>query len=203
MIGAARGYHHRKFGITYTVTRAPLGANAAVYHVSAAGGLVARAVLRTTRAASSRSSSTARPIAAVGIASALYHLVEANLGRPLRPNRIRSAAARKFWASRMMRSSRKDWQRRRCWWKMSATFIPHAAETLANVNTMTPIRARSRSPNTVSDSIERSSSPASSAVSTGVLPLPSFRRGAFTDSAGLWAMTPPFPRSFKSPWPWL
>src|SRR5215475_12508642 len=69
-----------------------------------------------------------------------------------------------------------SWSRthsRRCWWKMSPTFRPQAAETRANVNTMTPIRARSRSPSTSSVLIERSSSPASSAVSTGVLPLPS------------------------------
>ena len=67
-----------------------------------------------------------------------------------------------------------SWSRthsRRCWWKMSATFMPQAAETRAKVNTMTPIRARSRSPTTVSVSIERNSSPASSAVSMGVLPL--------------------------------
>jgi hypothetical protein len=35
-----------------------------------------------------------------GIASALYKLIEDELGRPLRPSRIRSAAGRKFWASR-------------------------------------------------------------------------------------------------------
>src|SRR5262245_4243859 len=66
-----------------------------------------------------------------------------------------------------------------------------AADTRANVNTITPIKARSRNPVTVSLSIERSSSPASSAVSTGVLPLPSFWRGAFTESAGLCSITPP------------
>src|SRR5215470_1165772 len=37
---------------------------------------------------------------------------------------------------------------------MSATFRPQAAETRANVNTITPIRARSRSPTTLSVSIE-------------------------------------------------
>jgi len=47
-----------------------------------------------------------------------------------------------------------------------------AAKTRAKVNTMTPIRARSRSPTTVPVSMERSSSPASSAVRMGVLPLP-------------------------------
>src|SRR5215468_6641798 len=42
-----------------------------------------------------------------------------------------------------------------------------AAETRAKVNTMTPIRARSRSPSTSSVLIERSSSPASSARARG------------------------------------
>src|SRR5262249_41957837 len=73
---------------------------------------------------------------------------------------------------------------------MSPTLRPQAAETRAKVNTMTPIRARSRSPTTVSVSMERSSSPASSAVRTGVLPLPSFWRGAFTESAGLCSSRP-------------
>src|SRR5262249_23686930 len=68
----------------------------------------------------------------------------------------------------------------------------------ANVNTMTPISERSRSPMTVSVSMERSSSPPSSAVSTGVLPFPSFWRGAFTESAGLCSSTPPVTRWSKS-----
>jgi len=56
------------------------------------------------------------------------------------------------------------------------------------VKTITPIKAPSRSPTASSLSVERGSSPASSAVSTGVLPLPSFWRGAFTESAALcWA----------------
>src|SRR5262245_38283285 len=49
---------------------------------------------------------------------------------------------------------------------------------LQKVNTITPIKARYRSPTTPSVSMERSRSPASSAVSTGVLPLPSSWRGA-------------------------
>ena len=40
--------------------------------------------------------------------------------------------------------------------------------------------------------------PASSAVSTGVLPLPSFWRGAFTESAVLCSSTPPVTRWSKS-----
>jgi hypothetical protein len=35
-----------------------------------------------------------------GIASVLYHLIEDEVGRPLQPSRIRSAAGRKSWASR-------------------------------------------------------------------------------------------------------
>jgi len=38
-----------------------------------------------------------------GIASALYTLVEQDLGRPLRPSRIRSLGGRAFWASRRQR----------------------------------------------------------------------------------------------------
>jgi hypothetical protein len=35
-----------------------------------------------------------------GIASALYKLIEEELGRPLRPSRIRSKSGRAFWAGR-------------------------------------------------------------------------------------------------------
>src|SRR5262245_46976679 len=80
---------------------------------------------------------------------------------------------------------------------MSPTLIPQAAEMRAKVKTMTPIKARSRSPTAVSVSIEHSRSPASSAVRMGVLPLPSFWRGAFTESAGLCSSTPPVTRWVK------
>ena len=65
-------------------------------------------------------------------------------------------------------------------WKMSATFIPHAAEILAKVNTMTPKRAQSRSPTTLSVSIERSSCGLFGGEA-GVLPLPSFWRAPSTE----------------------
>jgi hypothetical protein len=35
-----------------------------------------------------------------GIGSAHYKVIEADIGRPLQPSKIRSAAGRKFWASR-------------------------------------------------------------------------------------------------------
>jgi len=35
-----------------------------------------------------------------GIATALYKLIEGELGRPLRPSRIRSKSGRAFWPSR-------------------------------------------------------------------------------------------------------
>jgi hypothetical protein len=35
-----------------------------------------------------------------GIASALYRLIEADLGRPLRPSRMRSEAGQAFWKAR-------------------------------------------------------------------------------------------------------
>jgi hypothetical protein len=34
-----------------------------------------------------------------GIASALYRLIEADLGRPLVPSRIKSAAGKAFWTT--------------------------------------------------------------------------------------------------------
>jgi hypothetical protein len=35
-----------------------------------------------------------------GIASALYRLIETDLGRPLRPSRMRSQAGQAFWKTR-------------------------------------------------------------------------------------------------------
>jgi hypothetical protein len=89
-----------RFGVTYTVTRTPLGAGAVAYYVHAGEVLVARAVLRFFKGCIDdvlvyRSSDRRR-----GICTALYALVEADIGRPLRPSRIRSKAGRAFWASR-------------------------------------------------------------------------------------------------------
>jgi hypothetical protein len=89
-----------KFGIAYEVTRTRLGANAVAYYAHAGDILVARAVLQVFKGCISdvlvyRQSDRRR-----GIASALYSLIEAEIGRPLQPSRIRSKAGRAFWASR-------------------------------------------------------------------------------------------------------
>src|SRR5262245_13759110 len=89
-----------RFGCVYRVTRTPMGDGAVVYHVFSGSELVARAVLRFFKRCIDdvlvyKVSNRRR-----GIASALYALIEEELGRPLRPSRIRSAAGRKFWASR-------------------------------------------------------------------------------------------------------
>jgi hypothetical protein len=89
-----------KFGIVYRVTRTPLGAGAVAYYVHAGTIPVARAVLRREGIISDvlvhRKEDRKRRIA-----SALYDLIEADLGRPLQPNRMRTGAAiRALWASR-------------------------------------------------------------------------------------------------------
>jgi hypothetical protein len=90
-----------KFGITYTVTRAPLGARVVVYYVYAGNLSVARAVLRVDLGCISDVLVYRREDRRRGIATALYDLIEAELGRPLRPSQVRSnKAGRAFWASR-------------------------------------------------------------------------------------------------------
>jgi hypothetical protein len=87
-----------RHGVSYTVTRTPWGDKVTIYHVHSRSALVARAVLRDDQV---REVLVYRPRdRRRGIASALYRLIEAELARPLRPSRIRSAAGRKFWASR-------------------------------------------------------------------------------------------------------
>jgi hypothetical protein len=89
-----------RFGITYAVTCTPLGANATTYYAFSGNFPLVRAVLRVDKGCISdvlvcRDADRRR-----GIATALYTLIEAELGRPLRPGRIRSKAGRAFWASR-------------------------------------------------------------------------------------------------------
>jgi hypothetical protein len=90
-----------RFGATYTITSTPLGAGATVYYVHDAGEiLVARAVLRFFKGCIDDVLVYREADRRRGIASALYAHIEAELGQQLRPSRIRSAAGRKFWASR-------------------------------------------------------------------------------------------------------
>jgi hypothetical protein len=90
-----------RFGVTYTVTRSPLQADATVIYCAHAGDeAVARAVVEVFRGCISDVLVYRETDRRRGIASALYKLIEEELGQPLRPSRIRSAAGRKFWASR-------------------------------------------------------------------------------------------------------
>jgi hypothetical protein len=89
-----------RFGITYGVRRTPLIANAVVYKVFADNLPVARAVLRVDKGYISDVLVYRKTDRRRGIATALCALIEADLGRPLRPNHMRSKAGRAFWASR-------------------------------------------------------------------------------------------------------
>ena len=81
-----------RHGVSYTVTRTPWGDKVTIYHVHSRSVLVARAVLRGDRVRELvyRVRDRRR-----GIASALYRLIEAELGQ-LKPSRIRSVVGRKF-----------------------------------------------------------------------------------------------------------
>jgi hypothetical protein len=89
-----------KFGRIYTVTSTPLGAGALLYYVHAGEVLVARAVLRFFKGCIDDVLVYREADRRRGIASALYAAIEAELGQPLRPSRIRSKAGHAFWASR-------------------------------------------------------------------------------------------------------
>src|SRR5215471_17173164 len=90
-----------RVGAVYTVTRSPLQADGTViYYAHAGDEAIARAVVRVFRGCIDdvlvyKDSNRRR-----GIASALYKLIEADIGQPLRPSRIRSKAGRAFWSSR-------------------------------------------------------------------------------------------------------
>ena len=92
-----------RLGITYTVARVPLGANAVAYYAFAGGLPVARAVLRLDKGWISDVLVYRKTDRRRGIATALCALIEADLGQPLRPNQMRSKAGRAFWASRAAR----------------------------------------------------------------------------------------------------
>jgi hypothetical protein len=94
----AHGHHHRQARRYLHDHSHALGDKFTIYHVHRRSELVARAVLRLDQV---------RDVLVYrvrdrrhGIASALYRLIEEELGRPLKPSRIRSAAGQKFWANR-------------------------------------------------------------------------------------------------------
>jgi hypothetical protein len=90
-----------RFGATYAVTRSTLHADGTViYYAHAGDAAIARAVVEVFKGCISDVLVYKKSYRRKGIASALYCLIEDELGRPLRPSRIRSAAGRRFWASR-------------------------------------------------------------------------------------------------------
>ena len=88
-----------RFGTTYAVERKRLGKGATVYYALAAGQPVARCVLLESKGRVGEA--LVWPAhRRLGLATALYAAIEIDLGRPLRPSRIRSAAGRAFWKAR-------------------------------------------------------------------------------------------------------
>ena len=90
-----------RVGTTYPVTRSTLQTDGTViYYAHAGDEAIARAVVRVFKGCIDdvliyKESNRRR-----GIATALYKLIEDELGRPLKPTRIRSREGRSFWASR-------------------------------------------------------------------------------------------------------
>jgi hypothetical protein len=89
-----------RFGACYEVTSARLGAGAMVYHVHAGELLVARAVPQIYKGCISDVLVYRQIDRRRGICSALYAAIEADIGRPLIPSRIKSKCGKAFWASR-------------------------------------------------------------------------------------------------------
>jgi ribosomal protein S18 acetylase RimI-like enzyme len=88
-----------KRGTEYAVD-AKLIAGMIVYTVHAGDEMVARAVFDPMRGAVTDVLVYRETDRRRGIASSLYDLIEQDIGRPLRPSRIRSYAGRAFWARR-------------------------------------------------------------------------------------------------------
>lgn len=90
-----------ELGMQYAVARRRLDGRTVVYTVHAGEHLqlVARAVLDVAKGSVS-DVLVWPPWRRRGIATALYRLIEWETGKALQPSRIRSAAGRKFWASR-------------------------------------------------------------------------------------------------------
>jgi hypothetical protein len=89
-----------RFGVTCAIIRTPWGDRVTIYHGHRGSELVARAVLRVDKGCINDVLIYRQADRRRGIASALYRLIKAKLGRQLVPSRIRSKAGRKFWASR-------------------------------------------------------------------------------------------------------
>ena len=92
-----------RFGTTYTVKRWPLGDGSMVYYVLAGDDVIARAVLKVLRGCVTDVLVYHQVNRRRGIATALYRLIEADIGQPLVPSRVKSRLGRAFWASRTRR----------------------------------------------------------------------------------------------------
>lgn len=88
-----------KTGSFYTVRRKAFDGGA-IYYVHDGAERVARARLLAGKGCISELG-VHRDYQRRGIASALYVLIESELGHPLRPFRIRSKAGRAFWTARV------------------------------------------------------------------------------------------------------
>jgi hypothetical protein len=98
--------HHivDRFGTIYAVRRKPWGDGATIYYVLAGETSVARALVLTDKPSVADVLVYSREHRRRGIASALYRLIETDLGKPLIPSRIKSAAGKAFWAHRAQRA---------------------------------------------------------------------------------------------------
>lgn len=90
-----------RFGTAYRVTCSTLQADGTViYYVHAGDEAIARAVVQVFKGCIDDVLVYKDSNRRKGIGTALYALIETDLGRPLIPSRIRSKAGRAFWASR-------------------------------------------------------------------------------------------------------
>ena len=92
-----------RFGTEYAVARKPWGDGAVIYYVLTGEIHVARALVATEKPSVSDVLVYRREDRRRGIGSALYQFIESDLGRPLVPSRIKSAAGKAFWAHRTRR----------------------------------------------------------------------------------------------------
>jgi hypothetical protein len=94
-----------RFGTTYTVKRWPLGDGSMVYYVLAGDDVIARAVLKVVKGCVTEVLVYHQANRRRGIATALYRLIESDIGRPLMPSRFKSRLGLAFWASRTRRAA--------------------------------------------------------------------------------------------------
>jgi hypothetical protein len=92
-----------RFGTTYAVKRWARGNGSMLYYVLAGDRPIARAVLKLITGCVTDVLVYHQVNRRRGIATALYRLIESDIGRPLVPSRVKSRLGRVFWASRTRR----------------------------------------------------------------------------------------------------